>query len=46
MEFRREKEENVVHSTTFEILEDLPLSGIEYILEAYQGHRICDLAVQ
>lgn len=43
---RREREENIVHSTTFEILEDLPLPGIEYILDAYQGHRICDLAVQ
>ena len=43
---RREKEENIVHSTTSEILENLPLPGIEYILEAYQGHRICDLAVQ
>ena len=42
---RREKEENIVHSTTFDILEDLPLPGMEYILQAYQGHRICDLAV-
>jgi hypothetical protein len=43
---RREKEESIVHSTTFEILEDLPLKGIEYILDAYQGHRICELVVQ
>ena len=43
---RREKEEGIVHSTTFEILEDLPLKGIEYILDAYQGHRVCDLVVQ
>lgn len=42
----REKEESIVHSTTFEILEDLPLKGIEYILDAYQSHRICDLVVQ
>ena len=41
---RRDKEEGIVHSTTFEILEDLPLPGIEYILDAYQSHRICDLA--
>ena len=43
---KREKEEGIVHSTTFEILEDLPLRGIEYILDAYQSHRICDLLVQ
>ncbi len=42
---RREKEEIIVHSTTFEILKDPPLSGMDYILEAYQGHRICDLAM-
>jgi hypothetical protein len=27
-------------------LEDLPLKGIEYILDAYQSHRIRDLVVQ
>ena len=43
---RREEEEGIVHATTFEILEDLPLKGIEYILDAYQSHRICDLVVQ
>jgi hypothetical protein len=43
---RREKEEGIVHSTTFEILEDLPLPGIDYILDAYQSHRAFDLAVQ
>jgi hypothetical protein len=43
---RREKEEGIVHCTTFEILEDLPLQGIEYILDAYQDHRVCDLVMQ
>jgi hypothetical protein len=43
---RREKEEGIVHSTTFKILENLPLKGIEYILDAYQGYRVCDLVVQ
>ncbi len=43
---RREKEESVVQSTTFEILENLPLPGIDYILDAYQSHRICELAMQ
>lgn len=41
----REKEERIVHSTTFEILKDFPLSRMDYILEAYQGHRICDLVM-
>jgi len=40
----REKEENVVHATTYEILKDLPLPRLDYILESYQGHRVCDLA--
>ena len=43
---KKEKEEGIVHSTTFEILENLPLKGIEYILDVYQSHRICDLVVQ
>jgi hypothetical protein len=40
----REEEERVVHGTTFEILRDLPLPKLDYILESYQGHRICELA--
>jgi len=41
----REKEERIVHSTTFDILNDLTLQRIDYILDAYNGHRICDMAV-
>ena len=41
----REKEEGIVHATTFEILKDLSLSKLDYILESYQDHRICGLAV-
>jgi len=41
----REKEENIVHATTYEILKDLSLPRLDYILESYQNHRICDLAI-
>ena len=41
----REKEERIVHETTFDILKDLSLPRLDYILEAYNRHRICDLAV-
>lgn len=40
----REKEEKIVHTTTFEILKDLPLPKLDYVLEAYQDQRICQLA--
>jgi len=42
---RREKEERIVHSATFEILKDLPLSRMDYVLESYQNHRMCELAM-
>lgn len=41
----RENEERLVHSTTYEILKDTPLPKMDYILESYQWHRLCDLAV-
>ena len=41
----RDREEGIVHSTTYEILKNLALPDIDYILDAYQGHRICDLAL-
>jgi len=41
----RKKEEKIVHSTTFEILKDLSLPKLDYILESYYRHRICDLVV-
>lgn len=39
----REKEERIVHATTFEILKDLSLSKLDYVLDAYRGHRICEI---
>ena len=39
----RVEEEEVVHSTTFEILKDFSLSNLDYVLDAYQRHRICQV---
>lgn len=39
----REEEERVVHDTTFQILKDVSLSNLDYILGSYRSHRICDL---
>ncbi len=41
----REKEERIVHATTYEILKDLSLKKMDYILESYKNHRVCDLAM-
>jgi hypothetical protein len=40
----REKEERIVHATTYEILKGLSLGKMDYILESYENHRLCDLA--
>jgi hypothetical protein len=39
----REKEERVVHTTTFEILKELSLPRLDYILNSYETHRVCDM---
>ena len=41
----KEKEETVVHETTFEVLENLALPKLDYVLDSYQGHRLFDMAV-
>jgi len=41
----REKEEKIVHSKTYEILKDLPVPKLDYILDSYEGYRICDMAL-
>jgi hypothetical protein len=41
----KEREERIVHATTYEILKDLSLHKMEYVLQSYEKHRICDLAV-
>jgi hypothetical protein len=42
---RREIEEKVVHTTTFQILKNLSLPNLDYVLEAYGDHRVCEMAV-
>jgi len=39
----REKEERVVHATTYEILKELSLPRLDYILNSYETHRVCDM---
>jgi hypothetical protein len=39
----REKEEQVVHETTFDVLKNLRISNMEYVLESYSNHRMCEL---
>ena len=39
----REKEEEIVHGVTFDILKSLKLKRMDYVLNAYQGHRICEI---
>jgi len=36
-------EEKVVHRTTFEILRKLSLPNLDYVLDSYQNHRVCNL---
>jgi hypothetical protein len=42
---RREKEEKIVHSTTFDILKGLSFPRMDYVLHSYQSHRICEMAM-
>ena len=39
----REKEERIVHATTYEILRELSLPRLDYILNSYETHRVCDM---
>jgi hypothetical protein len=39
----REKEERIVHATTYEILKELSLPRLDYILNSYETHRVCDM---
>jgi hypothetical protein len=39
----KDKEETVVHAKTYDILEDLSLPNMDYVLDKYQDHRVCDM---
>lgn len=41
---QREREEAIVHGTTIDILEGLPIQRLDYVLDAYQGHSLCEVA--
>ncbi len=41
----KEDEEKLVHTTTYKILKGISLPRMDYILESYRWHRLCDLAV-
>jgi len=41
----RMKEEEIVHGTTFDILKNLSLPKLDYVLDVYRDRRVCDLAV-
>ena len=41
----KENEEKLVHATTYKILKDISLPKMDYILQSYHCHRICDMAI-
>jgi hypothetical protein len=42
---KRSREEEIVHKTTFEILKDLSLPNLNYVLDSYQDHRMCEMGL-
>lgn len=42
-EREREKEEKIVHAKTYEILKNIPVKKLDYILESYKNHRMCEM---
>jgi hypothetical protein len=41
----REREERIVHSTTYDILKDIAMLNLDYVLNSYQNHRVCEKAL-
>ena len=39
----RFREEEIVHKTTFEILKDFSLPNLNYVLDSYRDHRMCEI---
>jgi len=44
-EKEKQREESVVHKTTFDILENVSLPSLDYVLDSYKGHRVCEVAL-
>jgi hypothetical protein len=40
----REKEERIVHDTTYKILRRLSMPDLDYVLDSYEDHRVCELS--
>ncbi len=40
---KRSREEEIVHKTTFEVLKGLSLPNLNYVLDSYQNHRMCEM---
>jgi hypothetical protein len=40
----REKEERIVHKTTYNILRRVSMPDLDYVLDSYEGHRVCELS--
>lgn len=40
---KRFEEEGIVHTTTFEILKDFSLPNLDYVLDSYRDHRMCEI---
>ena len=40
---QRFEEEGIVHRTTFEILKDFSLPNLDYVLDSYRDHRMCEI---
>jgi hypothetical protein len=41
----KEKEETFVHTQTYDILEDISLPKLDFVLDKYRGHRVCDMVL-
>jgi Mg2+ and Co2+ transporter CorA len=41
----RDKEERIVHFMTYEILRRISMRNLDYVLDSYQNHRFCELAL-
>jgi hypothetical protein len=39
----REREERIVHFTTYDILKDIAMLNLDYVLNSYQDHRVCEM---
>lgn len=40
----KEKEEKIVHTATYKILRRIRMPDLDYVLDAYEDHRVCELS--